>query len=166
MGGVGIRGGQQHPSSLVSLTLPTSSPTELTYGFGDCEVSMIGPGSKQMKTVTLASDGLYPPNKASDPFPTNLALAVLRQAFRDAIASERSLDRDWSTWRRDAIEWFFSSERQPGSFHWICSILQMEPWTLRRWLRTYQQTGSSRKAKMTIRLRKFRSAPIRSAKIR
>ena len=105
-----------------------------------------------MKTVSLASEGLYGASRVSASFPRNLALAVLLQAFRDAIPPKRSSDRNGNTWQQDALEWFFISETRPGSFHWICAILQLEPWTLRRWLLTYQRSNSTRKAKMATEL--------------
>lgn len=116
------------------------------------------------KATTLASSGLYPANPLAEPFPRNLALAILLQAFRDAIPLKRPQDKDGITWRRDATVWFFSDDRNPGSFHWVCEILQLEPWTLRRWLITYRKGTRRRKEEMARELfRCFKARRVESS---
>ncbi|RPI29264.1 MAG: hypothetical protein EHM61_02220 [Acidobacteria bacterium] len=101
------------------------------------------------------SDGLYPQTKKSDSSVRNLALAILLQAFRDVIAPRKSSNKEWALWRRDAMDWFFADESYPGSFHWVCEILQMNSEELRMWLRTYKRSNRINKKEMVKRLIRF-----------
>jgi hypothetical protein len=108
-----------------------------------------------LRASRLSSDGLYPQSKKSDAAVRNLALAILLQAFRDVIAPKKSSNKEWALWRKDAIEWFFAPEAYPGSFFWVCDILQMNSEDLRTWLRTYKRSNRTNKKEMVKRLIRF-----------
>ncbi|MDA2925716.1 hypothetical protein MYX78_00540 [Acidobacteria bacterium AH-259-G07] len=97
-----------------------------------------------MKELDLVTYGLYPSVKGPDSSVKNLALAILRQAFRDAFASPRNSRNE--SWRKDALEWFFSQEDCPGSLDWVCEILQIDAGSFREWLQI--QTRSAGKTAM------------------
>ncbi|MBF0158394.1 MAG: hypothetical protein HQL58_02615 [Magnetococcales bacterium] len=71
---------------------------------------------------------------------THLWMAVMDRAVRDLVALERYrqdpavLDDpvfryDYRTLRK----WFHASSMEPGSFNWICSLVNIDPkWALRR----------------------------------
>ena len=95
-------------------------------------------GFKQMmRTAALESEGLYPQTKKPEPSLRNLALGILLQAFRDIVAPKKASNKEWEEWRQDALEWFYSHENQPGSFFWVCEVLEMNPNDLRNWLQEY-----------------------------
>lgn len=108
-----------------------------------------------LKNGRLISEGLYPQTKKSDSSVRNLALAILLQAFRDVIAPRKSSNKEWALWRKDAMDWFFASECYPGSFFWVCEILQMNSEELRLWLRTYKRSNRTNKKEMVKRLIRF-----------
>ncbi len=108
-----------------------------------------------LKNGRLISEGLYPQTKKSDSSVRNLALAILLQAFRDVIAPRKSSNKEWALWRRDAMDWFFAGECYPGSFFWVCEILQMNSEELRLWLRTYKRSNRTNKKEMVKRLIRF-----------
>ena len=107
------------------------------------------------KTSRITSDGLYPQSKKSDASVRNLALAILLQAFRDVIAPRKSSNKEWALWRKDAIEWFFASDSCPGSFQWVCEVLQMSSSDLRGWIRIYKRSNRTNKREMVKRLIRF-----------
>ena len=81
-----------------------------------------------VERVKLASQGLYQQKKGPESPLRRLAFAILLQALRDFFAVQRSgKNNKWEAWQRDAIEWFFSKERAPGSFHWVCDLLEVDP---------------------------------------
>jgi hypothetical protein len=108
-----------------------------------------------LKNGRLISEGLYPQTKKSDSSVRNLALAILLQAFRDVIAPRKSSNKEWALWRRDAMDWFFAGECYPGSFFWVCEILQMNSEELRIWLRAYKRSNRTNKKEMVKRLIRF-----------
>lgn len=108
-----------------------------------------------LRSGGLISEGLYPQSKKSDYSVRNLALAILLQAFRDVIAPKKSSNKEWDIWRKDAMEWFFDAESYPGSFAWVCDILQMNPEELRIWVRTYKKSSGANKREMVKRLVRF-----------
>lgn len=108
-----------------------------------------------MKTSVIESEGLYPQAKRPDPSLRNLALGILLQAFRDIVAPKKSSNKEWEIWRQDALEWFFSEETHPGSFHWVCEVLEMSPKELRQWLHTYKHSDRARKKEMARKLIRF-----------
>jgi hypothetical protein len=109
----------------------------------------------ELRAPGLSSDGLYPQSKKSDSSVRNLALAILLQAFRDVIAPKKSSNKEWAIWRQDALIWFFSEEMHPGSFYWVCEVLQMDPWDLRAWLQTYKRSDGKSKKEMVKKLIRF-----------
>jgi hypothetical protein len=108
-----------------------------------------------LRSSKIVSDGLYPQSKKSDTSVRNLALAILLQAFRDVIAPRKSSNKEWALWRRDAIEWFFAEDADPGSFHWVCEVLQMSSTDLRGWIRAYKRSGRTHRKEMVRRLIRF-----------
>ena len=108
-----------------------------------------------MKAYALESDGLYPQTKKPDSSLRNLALGILLQALRDIVAPKKASNKEWEIWRQDALEWFFSEECYPGSFYWVCEVLEMKPKDLRTWLHTYKKSGQERKREMAKKLVRF-----------
>lgn len=108
-----------------------------------------------MKAYALESDGLYPPTKKPDASLRNLALGILLQALRDIVAPKKASNKEWEAWRQDALEWFFSEESHPGSFCWVCGVLEIKPKELRTWLHTYKKSGLERKREMAKKLIRF-----------
>lgn len=71
---------------------------------------------------------------------THLWMAVMDRAVRDLIALER-YRRDPAVMEdpvfrydyRTLRKWFHSSSMEPGSFRWICSLVNIDPkWALKR----------------------------------
>ncbi|MBF0623812.1 MAG: hypothetical protein HQL82_03290 [Magnetococcales bacterium] len=71
---------------------------------------------------------------------THLWMAVMDRAVRDLVALER-YRQDPSVMEdpvfrydyRTLKKWFHSSSMEPGSFNWICSLVNIDPkWALRR----------------------------------
>ena len=108
-----------------------------------------------MKAYALESDGLYPQTKKPDSSLRNLALGILLQALRDIVAPKKASNKEWEVWRQDALEWFFSEECHPGSFSWVCEVLEIKPTDLRTWLHTYKRSGQERKREMAKKLIRF-----------
>ncbi|MBI4447282.1 MAG: hypothetical protein HY645_15425 [Acidobacteria bacterium] len=108
-----------------------------------------------MKSSVIESEGLYPQTRKPDPSLRNLALGILLQAFRDIVAPKKSSNKEWEIWRQDALEWFFSKEDHPGSFQWVCEVLEMSPRDLRRWLHTYKHSDRAHKKEMARKLIRF-----------
>lgn len=108
-----------------------------------------------MKAYALESDGLYPQAKKPDGSLRNLALGILLQALRDIVAPKKASNKEWELWRQDALEWFFSDEVYPGSFCWVCEVLEMKPAELRNWLHNYKKSGQEAKREMAKKLIRF-----------
>ncbi len=108
-----------------------------------------------MKRAILADESLYPQARAWDKNSKNLALAILIQAFRDIVSPNRS-SREWRFWEQDALQWFAAAEDYPGSFQWVCGILDLNSSRLRRWIDSYRQSGAGRRRKMARKLIRFR----------
>ena len=82
--------------------------------------------------------GFYGREKGLEPSVKKLAVAILLQALRDLLAPRKSgkeNKRNWERWQRDAQEWFFSEETTPGSFYWVCEILNIGSWRILKGLR-------------------------------
>lgn len=117
-----------------------------------------------MKVHMLESNGLYPQIKAPDRPARNLALAILNQAFRDIVSPNR-VSQEWETWKRDAARWFSSEDVDPGSFHWVCGVLEVDSsklrgWVdsskLRGWIETYNTSGLRGRKEVARKLIRFR----------
>ena len=71
---------------------------------------------------------------------THLWMAVMDRAVRDLVALDRYRQdpnvMDDPVFRydyRSLRKWFHSSSMEPGSFRWICSLVNIDPrWALRR----------------------------------
>lgn len=108
-----------------------------------------------MKMQMLESNSLYPQVKTPDRPARNLALAILNQAFRDVLSPNRS-SQGWNAWQRDASRWFSSEDDDPGSFHWVCGVLEMDSSKLRAWLETYKNSGLQGRKEVARKLIRFR----------
>ncbi|MFB3902033.1 MAG: hypothetical protein ACE15E_01140 [Acidobacteriota bacterium] len=60
-------------------------------------------------------------------------MAMLVQAIRDIRSAENS--RQAREWKADAVRWFASKAEGPGSFAWVCGILEWDPGKTRKALR-------------------------------
>jgi hypothetical protein len=61
----------------------------------------------------------------------------MRQALQDMFINEGYSSGELDACGQDAVEWFLSDTTDPGSLVWVCDILQIQPWMLRKWLSTY-----------------------------
>ena len=88
--------------------------------------------------LKLTRQGFYGQEKGLRTSVKNLALAILLQALRDLLAPSKSGKENrnnWGGWQRDAQEWFFSEERTPGSFYWVCEVSNIGSWRILKGLR-------------------------------
>lgn len=110
-----------------------------------------------MNGGSIASEGLYPnpERKKADPTSRKLALGILLQAFRDIVSPRRSTWKKGEDWKADAFDWFASDSIYPGSFCWVCHMLQISPSEIRRWLRQYQQSGEADRKRLARKLVRF-----------
>ncbi len=108
-----------------------------------------------MKTSVIESEGLYPKTRKPDSSLRNLALGILLQAFRDIVAPKKSASKEWELWVQDALDWFSSEEKDPGSFLWVCDVLALNPRELREWLDLYNSSDPDRKREMARKLTRF-----------
>lgn len=104
----------------------------------------------------LSSEGLYPQKRELDVSVRRLAAGILLQALRDAALLPRNLNGQEEELRREAIEWFFSPSTRPGSFHWVCFLIQQDPRLYREWLRRYIEGDRKRRREMRSRLSRVR----------
>ncbi len=104
-----------------------------------------------MTELTLASEGLYPPKKGPDPSLRRLASGILIQAFRDILTSRKE-SRECIAWREDALEWFSLDDDYPGSFVWVCHVLNANSWRIREWLEEYRAANPTRRREMGKKL--------------
>lgn len=103
----------------------------------------------------LASEGLYPKINRPDPDVRNLATGILVQAIRDIIP-KKSADQEWRMWRDDSLKWFFNDVYEPGSFLWVCNILDATPKRIRRWIKIFLKSDAAAQKKMASRMINFR----------
>jgi len=109
---------------------------------------------KTMKASVIESEGLYPQPKRPDPSLRNLAIGILLQAFRDIVAP-KATNSEWQLWQQDALDWFASDEYYPGSFAWVCEVLQAKPKDFRQWLQDYKHSDPATKREMARKLVRF-----------
>ncbi len=98
------------------------------------------------------STGLHSTKEPLDPSVRKLARAILRQAVRDMLMHPDSASGGSDGWEKDAAQWFFSDETDPGSLTWVCDILQLQPWMLRQWLSVYYQSHHQKREHMVMEL--------------
>lgn len=89
-----------------------------------------------MRQATVRVQEFYPRAAHDNSNLQSLARAILAQAFWDALAPPR---HKYEHFRDDALEWFSSSERSPGSFHWICTVLHIDSKPLRNWVHGHER---------------------------
>ena len=85
----------------------------------------------------------------------NLALAILLQGFRDVISVKTLSNHQEKIWGKDALEWFASGYHFPGSFLWVCTVLEIPDKELRTWLEEYLMSDKKRKIEMARKLNRF-----------
>ena len=91
-----------------------------------------------------------------------LAVAILRQALRDFLTPSRSGKenrKNWEKWQQDALHWFFSEEKTPASFYWVCEILDIGSLRILEVLRSYQRYDRERLKGLASKLSKFQIRP-------
>ncbi len=76
-----------------------------------------------------------------------MAFAILVQAVRDLMSPKKSSERDWAIWQEDALEWFFSKETTPGSFYWVCEVLDISEWGFRKGVRAFERGSPNNRKK-------------------
>jgi hypothetical protein len=108
-----------------------------------------------MRASFIESEGLYPQTKRPDPALRNLAIGILLQAFRDVVSPKKSSNREWELWQQDAMDWFASDEFYPGSFKWVCEMLQATPRDFRVWLENYKRSDPADRKEMARKLIRF-----------
>lgn len=86
----------------------------------------------------------------------NLALAILIQAFRDLLSSNTKLPKEERVEiQEDALGWFYSKNRAPGSLEWVGEIIDINPDVLREWLRNYRQSDQESQYQMARPIRRM-----------
>lgn len=80
-----------------------------------------------------------------------LATAILVQALKDVLR-----EKETRIVREEALSWFFSSNRQPGSFHWVSEVMQADGETFRDRIRSDLMEGGKRRSQLADRIRKSR----------
>ncbi len=110
---------------------------------------------QQRNSSGLESAGLYPREHRPESSLRNLSLGILLQAFRDVVAPKKASNKEWRLWRQDALDWFASEESYPGSFQWVCEVLEMNQRELRQWLEIYLLSDKDRQREMARKLTRF-----------
>jgi hypothetical protein len=118
--------------------------------------------SAQVKYPRLVSSQPYRRTKGPEASIRKLAVAILLQALRDLLTPGRSGKENgtnWEKWQQDALHWFFSEEKAPGSFYWACGLLNIGSGRIREVLRSYQPYDRERLKGIPSRLSKFQIRP-------
>jgi len=50
------------------------------------------------------------------------------------------------------LEWFSLNDDYPGSFVWVCHVLNANPWKIREWLDEYRLANPMRRREMGKKL--------------
>ncbi len=98
--------------------------------------------STQCEYLKLVSSQPYRRTRGPEASIRRLAVAILLQALRDLLTPRRSGKenrRNWEKYQQDALHWFFSEEKTPGSFYWVCDILNIGSRRILEVLRSYQR---------------------------
>lgn len=104
---------------------------------------------------SLESTGLYPRDRKPDSPLMNLSLGILLQAFRDVVSPKKTSHKKWLLWREDALDWFASDKNDPGSFQWVCEVLEISQKDLREWVQAYLLSDEERQKVMAQKLTRF-----------
>jgi hypothetical protein len=118
--------------------------------------------SAQVKYPILVSSQLYRRTKGPEAAIRKLAVAILLQALRDLWTPSRSGRENrtnWEKWQQDALHWFFSEEKAPGSFYWVCGLLKIGSGRIREVLRSYQRCDREQLKGLSSKLSKFQIRP-------
>ena len=84
-----------------------------------------------------------------------MAFAILVQAVRDLMSPKKSSQRDWAIWQEDALEWVFSEETTPGSFYWVCEVVDISEWRFRKGVRAFERSGRKQQEEMSKKISGF-----------
>lgn len=112
--------------------------------------------ARRADSFRVSSTGLYPAARNAGKPVRKLALGILLQAFRDLVPKNlktKPLDK----WQEDALEWFYSNELSPGSFRWVCQILDLDLSGVRRWIRIYEDSDQQRRREIARQLSHFQT---------
>ena len=86
-----------------------------------------------------------------------LATAILLQALKDAFVVGAKLpESEQKGWRKDALDWFFSSNSQPGSFNWVSEVMQTDAESFRGLIRAYVKGDKNQRDQIRSKLKKAR----------
>ncbi|MCZ6877401.1 MAG: hypothetical protein O7G29_04590 [Acidobacteria bacterium] len=91
-----------------------------------------------------------------------LAIAILLQALRDFLTPSRSGKenrKNWEKWQQDALYWFLSQEKAPGSFDWVCDVLNIGSWRILEVLRSDQLEDCEQLKGLASQLSKLQIRP-------
>ncbi len=84
-----------------------------------------------------------------------MAFAILVQAVRDLMSPKKSSQRDWAIWQEDALGWVFSEETIPGSFYWVCEVLDISEWRFRKGVRAFEHSSRKQQEEMSEKISGF-----------
>jgi len=118
--------------------------------------------SAQVKYPKLVSSQPYRRTRGLEASFRKLAVAILLQALRDLLTPSRSGNenrKNWEKWQQDARHWFFSEEKAPGSFDWVCKVLNLGSWRILEVLRSYQRQDREQVKGLASKLSKFQIRP-------
>jgi RNA recognition motif-containing protein len=115
----------------------------------------VPPRRGRIDSTMWDSEESYPTKEPLDLPVRKFAWAIMRQALQDMFINESSSSEESDAREQDAAEWFLSDTTDPGSLTWVCDILQIQPWMLRKWLSMYHQRNRQQREPMVREL--FRS---------
>ena len=116
----------------------------------------------QVEYLRLVSSQPYRRTGGLEASIRKLAVAILLQALRDLLTPSKSGKenrKNWEKWQQDALHWFFSEESTPGSFYWVCDVLNIGSWRILEGLRAYQRCDSEQLKELVSKLSQFQIRP-------
>ena len=84
-----------------------------------------------------------------------LALAILLQALRDVVSPKPYTWDRGTNWTEDAREWIQSDAATPGSFRWVCQVLEIDYSPLRTWVIRYLGGSGVERSQFSRRLNRL-----------
>jgi len=118
--------------------------------------------STQVQYLKLVSSQPYRWTRGPEASIRKLAVAILLQALRDLLTPSKSGKENrkhWEKWQQDALHWFFSEENTPGSFYWVCDVLDIGSWRILDVLRSYQRYDREQLKELVSRLSEIQIRP-------
>ena len=107
---------------------------------------------KRIDSTMWDSEESYPTREPLDLPVRKFAWAIMRQALQDMFINEGSSSEESDAQEQDLAEWLLSETTDPGSLTWVCDILQIQPWMLRKWLSMYHQSNRQQREPMVREL--------------